>query len=385
MLCKIETYVSFVAAFVHIWTVLAFTAERFFAVTSPLKHMSRCTTSTSHQVIPIILIPAFLFYIYPAFFAAEVDDKGQCREKPEHVRHLNNMNIVDTFMTMFLPFILVSVLNILIIRKLFCSETFRMYVFENGSRYHTRRTSNWTTNRSIKMEQSSVARSSVPSSPQKSANPQTQAIPSTKSYVQQQQQHTAVYRTFTNRSSSRSSLNTVAEKQQAIQTSHPQPPHRTFQSLRSVSGKRRPESVRNILTEVRLTKMLLAISFTCLSLNFPSYYLRLMMFYQNTKDNNNNNQTTMDENKIKMITYRDMILMYLSYLSYSINILIYLSFGGNFPRALKRLCCTAVKHKSKNERENNAALFSTTARAITAYTGDISPRARLLTKFRKEK
>ncbi|CAF0740780.1 unnamed protein product [Didymodactylos carnosus] len=382
MLCKIQTYISFVVPFVHIWIVLAFTAERFFAVTSPLKHMSRCTASTSHKVITIILIPAFLFYIYPAFFASEVDDRGQCREKREHVHHLNNINIVDTFMTMFLPFILVSILNILIIRKLFCSETFRMYVFENGSRYHTRRTSNWTTNTSIKIDQASITHSSVPSSPQRSPNTfrKVHTIPPIKCNIQQ---HTANYRAFTNRSSSHSSLNSMAEKQLSHRVSHPQPSHKTFQALKSTSGKKRTDTVRNVLTEVRLTKMLLAISFTCLSLNFPSYYLRLMFFYEHTKDNdNNNNETTitiMDENKIKMITYRDMMLLYLSYLSYSINILIYLFFGANFRRALKRLCCTVVTQKRTNERENTVLLFSTAVRTVKSYsTSDTSPRVSLL-------
>ena len=47
------------------------------------------------------------------------------------------------------------------------------------------------------------------------------------------------------------------------------------------------------------------------------------------------NQT--NTNVIDFTFYRDVIAHYMSYLSYAINIVIYLLFGGNFRRALKRL------------------------------------------------
>ena len=144
LICNIQTYISFVASFIHIWMVLVFTAERFLAVNFPLKHMSQCTPNVSRGTIFLIIIPTCLCYIHPAFFVSEVDNRGQCREKDNYERYLNNLNMFDTIMTMFLPFILVTILNILIIRKLFCSKTFRQHVFANCSRYQCRRTSNWT-------------------------------------------------------------------------------------------------------------------------------------------------------------------------------------------------------------------------------------------------
>ncbi len=262
-ICKIQTYISFVACFIHIWMVLAFTAERFFAVNFPLKHMSQCTPKFSRTIILIIITPAFLFYIYPSFFASEVDKHGQCREKESHVHFLNHINIIDTIMTMFLPFILVSILNILIIRKLFCSNTFRKHVFDNGSSYQFRRTSNWTQ-----------------------------------------------YQTFFKKK--------VNNNQVFIE--------------KSPSTRRNESARRHILTELRLTKMLLAISLTCLSLNFPSYYLRLIFFYEQTKDD-----LTTNDNYSAFALYRDVLLHYMSYLSYSINIFIYILFGAHFRRVFKRI------------------------------------------------
>ncbi|CAF1155794.1 unnamed protein product [Adineta steineri] len=323
LICKIQTYISFVASFLHIWMVLAFTAERFFAVNFPLRHMSQCTPKLSRTIILIIVTPAFLFYIYPSFFASEVDKYGQCREKESHVRYLNHINIIDTIMTMFLPFILVSILNILIIRKLFCTNTFRKHVFDNGSSYQFRRTSNWT------------------------------------------QYHTcSLKRQEKNRVSSEKTSPVVRKK-----------PNRSNND----------STRRHILTELRLTKMLLAISFTCLSLNFPSYYLRLIVFYEQTKDD-----LISKETYTNFALYRDVILHYMSYLSYSINIFIYIFFGANFRRALKRVFLPSkrfnanlMKLKSFNNDNDTCSLDYSIGETTASLNGSIrsypkSPKLREL-------
>jgi hypothetical protein len=304
--------------------VLAFTAERFFAVNFPLKHMSRCTPNLSRGVIFIIIIPAFLFYIHPAFFVSEVDKKGQCREKDNYERYLNNLNMFDTIMTMFLPFILVSILNILIIRKLFCSKTFRQHVFANGSRYQCRRTSNWTqasTSTSVKQTPAPTISNPPQTSPLISYRSQRIIRPFRLTTVQQK---AALYRTFTNSDSSQTNL------------TNEQPQTTSTVKNKQASSKRNESAQRHVLTELRLTKMLLAISLTCLSLNFPSYYLRFMFLYEKSHESSSID-TVQNSNEIDFAFYRDVIFHYMSYLSYSINLVIYLLFGGNFRRALKRL------------------------------------------------
>jgi len=304
--------------------VLAFTAERFFAVNFPLKHMSQCTPRFSRTIILLIITPAFLFYIYPSFFASEIDRYGQCREKESHVHFLNHINMIDTIMTMFLPFILVSILNILIIRKLFCSNTFRKHVFDNGSSYQYRRTSNWTQ-----------------------------------------------YQTYWRKKAARSqaSIDKSSSTTRKIQQSH--------ESAR-----------RHILTELRLTKMLLAISLTCLSLNFPSYYSRLIIFYDQTKDD-----STMPEDYSIFALYRDILLHYMSYLSYSINILIYILFGAHFRRVFKKLFLrrkkfnlSKLKLRSFNTDNDTWSLDFSIAETTASLNGSIRgyPKSREQTILRRE-
>ncbi len=354
IICNIQTYISFVASFVHIWMVLAFTAERFYAVNFPLKHMSQCTPNLSRGVILIIIIPAFICYIHPAFFVSEVDNKGQCREKDGYERYLNTSNMIDTIMTMFLPFILVLILNILIIRKLFCSKTFRQHVFANGSRYQCRRTSNWTKKPSpTSIQQTSSVSNLPPSSPLISYRSQRIIRPF---HLTTTQRTAALYRTFTNLESSQTNLtnnnsnhNPLNEQQQQQSTS-------TIKNKQISSAKRNESAQRHVLTELRLTKMLLAISLTCLSLNFPSYYLRLIFLYEQSKERSSSDMT--NSNEIDFAFYRDVIFHYMSYLSYSINIVIYLLFGGNFRRALKRLfSLTSKRSENFNSTLRGKKLF----------------------------
>lgn len=347
IICNLQTYISFVASFVHIWMVLAFTAERFFAVNFPLKHMSQCTPDVSRAVIGIILIPPMIFYIHPAFFVSEVDDRGQCREKDNYERYLNNLNMFDTIMTMFLPFLLVSILNILIIRKLFCSKTFRQHVFANGSRYQCRRTSNWTQPpnpsliKATLSSTSSTASNLPPSIRSYQSNRMIRSL-----HLPDSQDKSALYRAFTNSESSQTNLTNGNDSNLS-----------TIKSKRA--SKKNESAQRHILTELRLTKMLLAISLTCLSLNFPSYYLRLMFLYEKTRETSS--EDTVHSNEIDLAFYRDVIFHYMSYFSYSINLFIYLLFGGNFRRALKRLFSLTIT-RSEN--------YNSTLRGKKAYDNE---------------
>ena len=349
LICYIQTYISFVASFIHIWMVLVFTAERFFAVNFPLKHILRCTPNLSRIIILIIIIPAFISYIHPAFFVSAVDNKGQCREKDGYERYLHNLNIIDTIMTMFLPFILVLILNILIIRKLFCSKTFRQHILDNGSRYHCRRTSIWKQKPIQHMSPSSLL---LPLSTLSQSDP----------ILLDQSKHmirpfrliiirgtSYFYRTFRNSESLKTHNNSMDEKQQRIESKL------SLNKTKQITSSKRHESAqKHVLTELRLTKMLLAISLICLSLNFPSYYLRFIFLYKNSKEHSSTNS-----NEINLIFYCGIIFHCMSYLSYSINIIIYLLFGGNFRRALKHLfSLTPIQSSNFNINLRRNKLFN---------------------------
>ncbi|CAF2785764.1 unnamed protein product [Rotaria sp. Silwood2] len=254
-------------------------------------------------------------------------------------------------MTMFLPFILVSILNILIIRKLFCSKTFRQHAFANGSRYQCQRASNGKK----KINSTSIKHISTSLSPIIDLT-QSNAILSHRSQriirpfrSTRKQETLCLYRTFNNTESSQPNINVINdtnnnllnEQQQSIKL-------KSTLKKNQISSKRHESAQRHVLTELRLTKMLLAISLTCLSLNFPSYYLRFIFLYEHSQENSASNKTitttTTTTTETDFAVYRDVIFHCMSYLSYSINIFIYVLFGGNFRRALKRLFSLTPSH-----------------------------------------
>ncbi|CAF1239075.1 unnamed protein product [Rotaria magnacalcarata] len=345
-ICYIQTYMSFVASFVHIWMVLAFTAERFFAVNFPLKHMSQCTPNLSLIVILIIIIPTFIFYIHPAFFVPEVDTVGQCREKDGHKRYLHNLNMIDTIMTMFLPFILVSILNILIIRKLFCSKAFRQHAFANGSRYQCQRISDGK-----KKGVSAPLKHSSMSSPLQHSSlslPEIPLLSQSNSLLSHRSQR-MIRPTRSTGTQRTSYLYRISSGCESLNRNLNNNDHNDNSSInarisslklksKTISLPKRHDSAhRHVLTELRLTKMLLAISLTCLSLNFPSYYLRFIILYDQSTPSSSQSSDKNNLNETDFALYRGVLFHCMSYLSYSINIFIYLLFGGNFRRALKRL------------------------------------------------
>lgn len=354
-ICYIQTYISFVASFIHIWMVLVFTAERFFAVNFPLKHMSQCTPNLSRLVILIVIIPAFISYIHPAFFVSEVDNEGQCREKDGYESYMKTINTIDTIMTMFLPFILVSVLNILIIRKLFCSKVFRQHVFANGSSYQCRRISNG--NKRSDATQIKYITSSVPPQSNFILSHNCQRFVRTSRPVASQPTSAVVCRTYNSCESLNASLTNNKEHHNNSHN-HALNDHQSSIKLKSnlkakynLISKRHESAHRHVLTELRLTKMLLAISLTCLSLNFPSYYVRFIVLYRLSKENSSSSSSppppssdTANATESDFELYRGVIFHCMSYLSYSINIFIYLLFGGNFRRALKRLFSLKSSH-----------------------------------------
>ncbi|CAF2982258.1 unnamed protein product [Rotaria socialis] len=355
-ICYIQTYMSFVASFVHIWMVLAFTAERFFAVNFPLKHMSQCTPNLSRIVILIIIIPTFIFYIHPAFFVPEVDIVGQCREKDGYERYLNNLNMIDTIMTMFLPFILVSILNILIIRKLFCSKAFRQHAFANGSRYQCQRISDGK-----KKDDSSPLKRSSMSLPQMPIVSQSNSLFSHRSQRMIRptrstgtEKTSYLYRIYSGCESLNRNLNNNDHNDNSSI-------NRRILSIKSKTkpiplSKRHDSVHRHVLTELRLTKMLLAISLTCLSLNFPSYYLRFIFLYEQSTPSSSQSSDKNNLNETEFALYRGVLFHCMSYLSYAINIFIYLLFGGNFRRALKRLFSFKSAHSENFATLNRIAM-----------------------------
>jgi hypothetical protein len=79
-----------------------------------------------------------------------------------------------------------------------------------------------------------------------------------------------------------------------------------------------------------------------------------MFLYEQSHENQATD--TVNSNEIDFAFYRDVIFHYMSYLSYSINLVIYVLFGGNFRRALKRLFSLTSPNSSQHNHSKSFQL-----------------------------
>ena len=119
--CQILMYVTYVASFMSVWLIVAFTMERFIAICYPLMKISICTAKRARYVVfSLFCLPLFLY-----FYVLVVTDteNGVCEAKHGYSNILEMMNNIDIVLTLFLPVALIVGLNIKIVHSLYSTKT----------------------------------------------------------------------------------------------------------------------------------------------------------------------------------------------------------------------------------------------------------------------
>ncbi|XP_075228461.1 G-protein coupled receptor [Lycorma delicatula] len=123
IICQTLVYMTHMCSFLSVWFVVSFTVERFIAVRYPLRRPSVCTVARARCVV-IFLTVISLFLHMPYLFMAdiipgEVDEKSNetklvC-DLPEKWKEWGYiLNNLDLFLTLFIPFSIIVLLNTLI-------------------------------------------------------------------------------------------------------------------------------------------------------------------------------------------------------------------------------------------------------------------------------
>ena len=120
--CKTQLYLSYVFRFQSAWLVVAFTMERYIGVCHPLRRRDICTTSTTRKIISGILIMSMIIVLYKPFLSgAYLSGRGEvyCTSNPDF--EFLSFILDSTFgvLITLVPFVIIAVLNILIMRKLY--------------------------------------------------------------------------------------------------------------------------------------------------------------------------------------------------------------------------------------------------------------------------
>lgn len=123
-ICKVINVVGYTVSDYSVWLIIAVTVERYVAVCYPLRAPAMCNRQRAIIVIICLLMSLllinlhFLWTVQIRKYQINGDDVYQCEGGPNHVQLVQDIwPWVDAFLYSFLPFVVISVLNALIIRQ----------------------------------------------------------------------------------------------------------------------------------------------------------------------------------------------------------------------------------------------------------------------------
>lgn len=137
--CEVIIYTSSVSAFLSVWLVLAFTAERFLAVGYPFRRQTVWKishTKRAKTVIFVLFVLALVIYLPYVLFAGVIviEPRGPtCTMIKKWEREMHILNIVDTIITYVIPVIGIAVLNVFISRNMWIMAKVRKRLTDRGS------------------------------------------------------------------------------------------------------------------------------------------------------------------------------------------------------------------------------------------------------------
>lgn len=124
LMCKTVTFLGYVSSVTSVWLIIAVTIERFIAVKFPLRAPRMCNVTRARIVIVTVIVAILLLNSH-IFWTVElkhnghngtVDSKCEASEHPQVlVREV--LAWVDAAVYSFVPFIIITILNILIVRQ----------------------------------------------------------------------------------------------------------------------------------------------------------------------------------------------------------------------------------------------------------------------------
>ncbi|CAF1269876.1 unnamed protein product [Rotaria sordida] len=124
ILCKFIYFLIYVVGYTNVWILVIMTADKFFAVWFPLKVAYFCTITRAKYVCIFLLITTSIisfhhFWTIKSFPHPKDATKGVCFYDMSHYSSIQHIwRYIDFIIWCFLPFILISILSMLIILKL---------------------------------------------------------------------------------------------------------------------------------------------------------------------------------------------------------------------------------------------------------------------------
>ena len=122
--CQILTYLGYVSRFISAWIIVTFTMERYIGVCHPLRRKDICGSKSAQKVIVSLLVIGFIVLVYKPLLTSRQEYKllnrtvARCTPDPSHAFLSYVLDSSYALSITLIPFLIITVLNVLIIRRL---------------------------------------------------------------------------------------------------------------------------------------------------------------------------------------------------------------------------------------------------------------------------
>ena len=119
--CHLVVYLTYVCGFLSVWSIAAYTVERYIVVTFPFKRHLMCTVKRSLMVVVSLSLFALLAYSFSLWTSGIVQSRGEamCQPLPHFFGFVYVLSNIDTILTLLIPMLVIVVLNMKIVFTLY--------------------------------------------------------------------------------------------------------------------------------------------------------------------------------------------------------------------------------------------------------------------------
>lgn len=121
--CQILVYLQYLSRFLSSWIIVCFTFERYIGVCHSLKRKSFCDMHSTKKIVTSVVSLALVLCLYKPCLTTSVEvgpyKSNVCTTDPNHQKISFILDCIFVLCIIFLPFVIITVLNTMIIRTLY--------------------------------------------------------------------------------------------------------------------------------------------------------------------------------------------------------------------------------------------------------------------------
>ncbi|XP_046552261.1 lysophosphatidic acid receptor 6-like [Haliotis rubra] len=108
-ICQLYVYFQYVFSFLSVWFMVCITVENYITICHPMRIRTLCTLTRARGVVISLLVAAlviYMFYIFSTHVATNAySNVPTCQPKPSWGTFMKIFTLVDTVLTLLLPFL----------------------------------------------------------------------------------------------------------------------------------------------------------------------------------------------------------------------------------------------------------------------------------------